>query len=151
MDKFFKPKYIKKEVKRKKIQIIIFFAVTFGIPYILGLPLFFAKFIKPDEFALFMMILPLSSVAISKFYTEVTENEKYKFYSLIILFFLFYLLLFITRSFNLINSNKFLIIANILIVTSSLSIIYCSISIENLDIFKNGKTGFLLNLYCYNI
>lgn len=151
MDKFFKPKYIKKEVKRKKIQIIIFFAVTFGIPYILGLPLFFAKFIKPDEFALFMMILPLSSVAISKFYTEVTENEKYKFYSLIILFFLFYLLLFITRSFNLINSNKFLIIANILIVTSSLSIIYCSISIENLDIFKNGKTGFLLNLYFYNI
>jgi len=151
LDKFFKPKYIKKEVKRKKIQIIIFFAVTFGIPYILGLPLFFAKFIKPDEFALFMMILPLSSVAISKFYTEVTENEKYKFYSLIILFFLFYLLLFITRSFNLINSNKFLIIANILIVTSSLSIIYCSISIENLDIFKNGKTGFLLNLYCYNI
>ncbi|WLD27867.1 hypothetical protein CDIFMA2_17490 [Clostridioides difficile] len=84
------PIYIENEVKRKKIQIIIFFSITFGLTYLLGLLLYFMKFIKPENFASFMMILPLSSVAIAKFYTEGKTNNKYKFYSLIILFFLAY-------------------------------------------------------------
>ncbi|MDL0194111.1 CPBP family intramembrane metalloprotease, partial [Clostridioides difficile] len=62
------PKYIENKEKRKKFQIIIFFSITFGLTYLLGLLLYFNKFIDPENFALFMMVLPLSSVAIAKFY-----------------------------------------------------------------------------------
>ncbi len=87
------PIYIKNESKRKNIQIIIFFSITFGLTYILGLLLYFREYIEPENFAGFMMILPLSSVSIAKFYTEGRTNDNYKFYSLVILFFICYLLL----------------------------------------------------------
>ena len=76
-----KPIYIEDEAKRKKIQIIIFFTITFGLTYLLGLILCFREYIDPESFAGFMMILPLSSVSIAKFYTEGRNNEKHKFYS----------------------------------------------------------------------
>nr|WP_236733017.1 hypothetical protein [Clostridioides difficile] len=84
------PILIKNEIKRKKVQIIIFFFINFGLTYSLGLLLYYNKFIDPENFASFMMILPLSSVAIAKFYTEGLNNDMYEFYSLIILFFLTY-------------------------------------------------------------
>ncbi|MDL0297999.1 CPBP family intramembrane metalloprotease, partial [Clostridioides difficile] len=87
---FLKPTYVSDEIKRKKIQIIIFFFINFGLTYSLGLLLYYNKFIDPENFASFMMILPLSSVAIAKFYTEGLNNDMYEFYSLIILFFLIY-------------------------------------------------------------
>ncbi len=73
-----------------------------------------------------MMILPLSSVAIAKFYTEGLNNDMYEFYSLIILFFLIYSLLIVLKLLNLINNNEFIIINLILTFISSLSIIIYS-------------------------
>ena len=102
------PVFIKNEIKRKKIQIIIFFFINFGLTYSLGLLLYYNKFIDPENFASFMMILPLSSVAIAKFYTEGLNNDMYEFYSLIILFFLIYSLLIVLKLLNLINNNEFI-------------------------------------------
>ncbi|EFH07472.1 hypothetical protein HMPREF0220_1555 [Clostridioides difficile NAP08] len=61
------------------------------------------KFIKPKSFSKFMMVLSLSSVAIAKFYMLRKTNENYKFYRLVILFFIDCCLLFIFQSFKLIN------------------------------------------------
>ncbi|MCC0718652.1 MULTISPECIES: type II CAAX endopeptidase family protein [unclassified Clostridioides] len=141
------PIYIENEVKRKKIQIIIFFSITFGLTYLLGLLLYFMKFIKPENFASFMMILPLSSVAIAKFYTEGKTNDKYKFYSLIILFFLAYFLLFIIESLNLINNDKLEIMNLILTFLSSLCVIIYSFKSKDLYLLKNFKISALLIIY----
>ncbi|HDA5281560.1 TPA: CPBP family intramembrane metalloprotease, partial [Clostridioides difficile] len=141
------PKYIENKEKRKKFQIIIFFSITFGLTYLLGLLLYFNKFIDPENFALFMMVLPLSSVAIAKFYTEGMTNDKYKFYSLIILFFLIYLFLLIIELLNLINNQQFQSLNTILVIISSLSIILYSDSIKDLSPIKNIKVGCLLIFY----
>lgn len=141
------PKYIENKEKRKKFQIIIFFSITFGLTYLLGLLLYFNKFIYPENFALFMMVLPLSSVAIAKFYTEGMTNDKYKFYSLIILFFLIYLFLLIIELLNLINNQQFQSLNTILVIISSLSIILYSDSIKDLSPIKNIKVGCLLIFY----
>ncbi|MBY2478935.1 CPBP family intramembrane metalloprotease [Clostridioides difficile] len=141
------PKYIENEEKRKKIQIIIFFSVTFGLTYLLGLLLYFNKFIDPENFASFMMILPLSSVAIAKFYSEGKTNNEYKFYSLVILLFLSYFLLFIAKSFNLINLNQYQLVNSILILISSLYLIIHSFKSNELYILKNVRTGALLVVY----
>lgn len=141
------PIYIKNESKRKNIQIIIFFSITFGLTYILGLILYFREYIDPENFAGFMMILPLSSVSIAKFYTEGRTNDNYKFYSLVILFFICYLLLFIIRSLNLINDNKFITINSILIFISSVSALIYSTSLKDLYLIKNIKIGAILIVY----
>ncbi len=83
-----------------------------------------------------MMVLPLSSVAIAKFYTEGMTNDKYKFYSLIILFFLIYLFLLIIELLNLINNQQFQSLNTILVIISSLSIILYSDSIKDLSPIK---------------
>ncbi|CAJ66977.3 putative membrane protein [Clostridioides difficile] len=141
------PVFIKNEIKRKKIQIIIFFFINFGLTYSLGLLLYYNKFIDPENFASFMMILPLSSVAIAKFYTEGLNNDMYEFYSLIILFFLIYSLLIVLKLLNLINNNEFIIINLILTFISSLSIIIYSSNKKNLYPVKNIKLGSLLIIY----
>ena len=143
------PVFIKNEIKRKKIQIIIFFFINFGLTYSLGLLLYWSKykFIDPENFASFMMILPLSSVAIAKFYTEGLNNDMYEFYSLIILFFLIYSLLIVLKLLNLINNNEFIIINLILTFISSLSIIIYSSNKKNLYPVKNIKLGSLLIIY----
>lgn len=56
----------------------------------LGILLYFEIYIEPESLTTFMMIFPLSSVAIGKFYSEGKENDRYKFYSLVILLFLIY-------------------------------------------------------------
>ncbi|MCC0679194.1 CPBP family intramembrane metalloprotease [Clostridioides sp. ES-S-0005-03] len=141
------PRYIENEEKRKKIQIIIFFSITFGLTYLLGFLLYFNKFIDPGNFASFIMILPLSSVAIAKFYSEGKTNNEYKFYSLVILLFLSYFLLFIAKSFNLINLNQSQLVNSILILISSLYLIIYSFKSKELYILKNVRTGALLIIY----
>ncbi|EQF24005.1 CAAX protease self-immunity family protein [Clostridioides difficile CD160] len=141
------PIYIEDETKRKKIQIIIFFSITFGLTYLLGFLLYFKQFIDPENFGLFMMILPLSSVSIAKFYTEGMTNDKYKFYSLIILFFIIYLFLLIIELLNLINNQQFQSLNTILVIISSLFIILYSDSVKDLYLIKNIKIGSLLIFY----
>ncbi|MCC0658506.1 CPBP family intramembrane metalloprotease [Clostridioides sp. ES-S-0123-01] len=141
------PRYIENEEKRKKTQIIIFFSITFGLTYLLGLLLYFNKFIDPENFASFMMILPLSSVAIAKFYTEGKTNDRYKFYSLIILFFLLYFLLFIIASLKLITNNEFSIINVVLTFISSLCVIIYSSKPTDLYLLRNLRIGALLIVY----
>lgn len=141
------PRYIENAEKRKKIQIIIFFSITFGITYSLGLLLCFKEFIDPESFAAFMMVFPLSSVAIAKFYTEGRTNENYKFYSLVILFFLSYCLLFIFQLLKLINLEQSLFINFILVLMSSLCVIIHSSNSKELYLLKNIKMGVLLIVY----
>ncbi len=67
---FLKPTYVSDEIKRKKLQVIIFFSITYGLSYSLGLlAICFNHLIDSEILAQFMMILPLSSVSIAKFYT----------------------------------------------------------------------------------
>ncbi|WP_235698286.1 hypothetical protein [Clostridioides difficile] len=90
---FLKPTYVSDEIKRKKLQVIIFFSITYGLSYSLGLlAICFNHLIDSEILAQFMMILPLSSVSIAKFYTEGRNNDKYNFYSSVILFFIIYFL-----------------------------------------------------------
>lgn len=97
MGKLFKANICQWWNKKKKLQVIIFFSITYGLSYSLGLlAICFNHLIDSEILAQFMMILPLSSVSIAKFYTEGRNNDKYNFYSSVILFLLFtflYLLL----------------------------------------------------------
>ncbi|NJJ34925.1 CPBP family intramembrane metalloprotease [Clostridioides difficile] len=141
------PIYIEDEAKRNKIQVIIFFSITFGLIYLLGLLLYFKEFIDSENFGLFMMILPLSSVAIAKFYTEGKTNDRYKFYSLIIFFFLLYFLLFIIDLLKLITNNEFSIMNIVLTFISSLCVIIYSSKPTDLYLLKNLRIGILLIVY----
>ncbi|UDN58940.1 CPBP family intramembrane glutamic endopeptidase [Clostridioides sp. ES-S-0010-02] len=145
---FLNPIYISNEKKRKKIQTIIFFSITYGLSYSLGLlSICFRDSIDQESFAGFMMILPLSSVSIAKFYTEGRTNDKYDFYSSIILFFITYLFFFIIELLNLININQFQLVNSSLILISSLCVIVYSFRIKSLHILKNFKIGILLIFY----
>ncbi|WP_304340240.1 CPBP family intramembrane glutamic endopeptidase [Metaclostridioides mangenotii] len=139
-----KPRYIKDEAIRKKIQIIIFFSITFGLTFLLGLLLCFREYIDPESFAGFMMILPLSSVSIAKFYTEGRNNEKHKFYSGMIFLFILSTLLFTLSSLKVINAEQFEWINYLLVLISGLIIIIYSTNLSDFYIFKNIKIGALL-------
>lgn len=144
---FLKPIYIQDNVKRKKIQLIIFFSITFGLSSLLGILLHFKNYIEPESLAGFMMILPLSSVALGKFFTEGKENDRYKFYSLVILLFLIYFLVFTIKSFKLISSNQYLIITHLLILIASLIVLFQSNNLKDFSIYKNHKIGLILIAY----
>lgn len=89
---FLKPTYVSDEIKRKTTSYNIF-SITYGLSYSLGLlAICFNHLIDSEILAQFMMILPLSSVSIAKFYTEGRNNDKYNFYSSVILFFIIYFL-----------------------------------------------------------
>ncbi|MBY2464380.1 CPBP family intramembrane metalloprotease, partial [Clostridioides difficile] len=145
---FLKPTYVSDEIKRKKVQIIIFFSITYGLSYSLGLlAICFNHLIDSEILAQFMMILPLSSVSIAKFYTEGRNNDKYNFYSSVILFFIIYFFIFIIESLKLISINQFQLMYLMLILISSLCVIVYSYKITSLYIFKNFKIGILLFFY----
>ncbi|WP_131006515.1 CPBP family intramembrane glutamic endopeptidase [Clostridioides difficile] len=145
---FLKPTYVSDEIKRKKLQVIIFFSITYGLSYSLGLlAICFNHLIDSEILAQFMMILPLSSVSIAKFYTEGRNNDKYNFYSSVILFFIIYFFIFIIESLNLIIINQFQLMYLMLILISSLCVIVYSYKITSLYIFKNFKIGILLFFY----
>ncbi|WP_242825886.1 CPBP family intramembrane glutamic endopeptidase [Metaclostridioides mangenotii] len=139
-----KPRYIEDEAIRKKIQIIIFFSITFGLTFLLGLILCFREYIAPESFAGFMMILPLSSVSIAKFYTEGRNNEKHKFYSGMIFLFILSTLLFTLSSLKVINAEQFEWINYLLVLISGLIIIIYSTNLSDFYIFNNIKIGALL-------
>ncbi|HBF9977072.1 TPA: CPBP family intramembrane metalloprotease, partial [Clostridioides difficile] len=145
---FLKPTYVSDEIKRKKLQVIIFFSITYGLSYSLGLlAICFNHLIDSEILAQFMMILPLSSVSIAKFYTEGRNNDKYNFYSSVILFFIIYFFIFIIESLKLISINQFQLMYLMLILISSLCVIVYSYKITSLYIFKNFKIGILLFFY----
>ncbi|MBZ1013865.1 CPBP family intramembrane metalloprotease, partial [Clostridioides difficile] len=145
---FLKPTYVSDEIKRKKLQVIIFFSITYGLSYSLGLlAICFNHLIDSEILAQFMMILPLSSVSIAKFYTEGRNNDKYNFYSSVILFFIIYFFIFIIESLKLISINQFQLMYFMLILISSLCVIIYSYKITSLYIFKNFKIGILLVFY----
>ncbi|PBH88511.1 CAAX protease, partial [Clostridioides difficile] len=145
---FLKPTYVSDEIKRKKLQVIIFFSITYGLSYSLGLlAICFNHLIDSEILAQFMMILPLSSVSIAKFYTEGRNNDKYNFYSSVILFFIIYFFIFIIKSLKLISINQFQLMYLMLILISSLCVIVYSYKITSLYIFKNFKSGILLFFY----
>ncbi|MBH7426562.1 CPBP family intramembrane metalloprotease [Clostridioides difficile] len=145
---FLKPTYVSDEIKRKKLQVIIFFSITYGLSYSLGLlAICFNHLIDSEILAQFMMILPLSSVSIAKFYTEGRNNDKYNFYSSVILFFIIYFFIFIIESLKLISINQFQFMYVMLNLISILCVIVYSYKITSLYIFKNFKIGILLFFY----
>ncbi len=147
---FLKPTYVSDEIKRKKLQVIIFFSITYGLSYLLGLlAICFNHLIDSEILAQFMMILTLSSVSIAKFYTEGRNNDKYNFYSSVILFFIIYFFIFIIESLKLISINQFQLMYLMLILISSLCVIVYSYKITSLYIFKNFKIGILLFFYFF--
>ncbi len=113
----------------------------------LGILLYFEIYIEPESLATFMMIFPLSSVAIGKFYSEGKENDRYKFYSLVILLFLIYFLVFSIKSFKLISSNQYIIITNLLILIGSVTLLFQSNNLKGFSIYKNYKIGLILIAY----
>ncbi|WP_320063647.1 CPBP family intramembrane glutamic endopeptidase [Clostridioides difficile] len=74
-------------------------------------------------------------------------NDKYKFYSLIILFFLIYLFLLIIELLNLLNIHQFQSLITIFVIIFSFSIILYSVSIKDFSPIKNIKVGCLLIFY----
>ncbi|WP_131074064.1 CPBP family intramembrane glutamic endopeptidase, partial [Clostridioides difficile] len=145
---FLKPTYVSDEIKRKKLQVIIFFSITYGLSYSLGLlAICFNHLIDSEILAQFMMIFPLSLVSIAIFYTEGRNNANYNFYSSVILFFIIYFFIFIIESLKLISINQFQLMYLMLILISSLCVIVYSYKITSLYIFKNFKIGILLFFY----
>lgn len=142
------PQLINSDIKRNRIQITIFFSITYGLTYLFFLISSFTKLtIDPNNLAIFMVILPISSVSIAKFYTEGKDNINYKFNLIITMFFISYLILFLTVSLKIISNDNYLFTNYLLLIFSSIYILIHSSKKEDYNIFKNLKIGVILILY----
>lgn len=139
--------YISDENERNKKQVLVFLSVNFGLTFLLGLGTYFTNFISVEIYGHFMMILPASSVAIAKFYTEGKYGDRWKFHSIIILIFISCLILLIFKSTKIINDNQALSIIYILSITSSLYLLNYFLKDEEFYIFKNIRSALILIVY----
>lgn len=88
-----------------KKQLIIFFLITYGVNFLLGIPLIITEYIDFSTFALFMMLLPATGVAFASLTKSKLDDENRVVHYIYIGYFSFYLGIIILRLTGMISKE----------------------------------------------
>lgn len=126
--------------KRDIVDVTIFFAITYGISLLFGIPLYFKEYMSPEIMVPFMTILPASGVSIAKIYKYKKNDEHIILHYVIVADFLLSLCLVTLRTFGILDDETVnLGIGLLVLFTGIITICYACLESKELYPFKNEK------------
>ena len=61
--------------KKNVIELLIFFGITFGIDFALGIPMYINRSPSPDVYGYFMMLLPVNGALLAQYYRKREKSD----------------------------------------------------------------------------
>ena len=63
------------EKRKNAIELLIFFGITFGIDFALGIPMYINHLPSPDVYGYFMMLLPVNGAFLAEYYRKHEKSD----------------------------------------------------------------------------
>lgn len=127
---------MKTEKRKSIIELAIFFSITFGINFAIGIPMYVTHNISTELFTNLLTLLPASGALLAQYYSKREKKKGRKLF----LIWTFILLLFV--AFAIIKPESLEIIeaysTNILLIGSIVLLAYLAIGENREHVFENG-------------
>ncbi len=122
-------------------EYFLFFTVTYGVCWSVGILNYCKKFMSGDLMAIFMMTLPATGVSIAKLYRNVNEDENRKIHFAFVGCFICFIVLILFRIRSIISENflKMFICYILLPIVSVLILIFSLLSEGEFNFGRNWK------------
>lgn len=122
---------MKQENKKETIELLIFFGITFGVNFLIGIPMYFYHYISTEVFAFLIMLLPAGGAILAKRYRKEHKKEDFVINRVMLAGLILFLLLTLLTALKICSEESASQIITAIIFIASIGILLYSIFRKN--------------------